>query len=143
MLARYLRHVDTDHQSRPDSAQTPTDLSELPALLRPNEAAAALGVRPRDIRTFLKEGRLLAISDDAGKQVIPSEQFVADDGATALIPLGSLRGTIQLLNDQGLDSEEIWSWLSGHDEILEARPIDVLKEGRVHSVRRAVLSQAL
>lgn len=117
--------------------------------MRPADAAEALGLRPRDIRTFLKEGRLIAIASEEGKQVIPTEQFVYDDDAACggeapgLIPLGSLRGTIQLLKDQGLDSEEIWAWLSARDDILEARPIDVLKEGHVHSVRRSVLSQGL
>ncbi|MCI1895648.1 MAG: Rv2175c family DNA-binding protein [Ancrocorticia sp.] len=98
------------------------------------EAADALGVRHRDIRSMIADGALVGFRDERGFE-IPTV-FLLMDGRKAHL-LSSLKGTVTTLRDSGLTDEEAVEWLlTVHDE-LGIRPIDALRSGNVHGVRRA------
>ncbi|SEE02901.1 Rv2175c family DNA-binding protein [Ruania alba] len=103
------------------------------------EVADALQVRLRDVRGMLTERRLIALRRGENRAwSVPGEFLVDDDvGAGGSTVLSTLRGTAMQLGDAGFDDEEIVAWLFDHNDELEERPIDALRQGRTHAVRRA------
>ena len=105
------------------------------------EAAEALGVAQRDVRNMLADQRLVAIRRGEARALsISSLAFVEDQGRVVVLP--SLRGTLTSLSDAGYDDEESWRWLTAANEELGERPIDALRAGRVHVVRRIAATLA-
>ncbi|UFU01629.1 DNA-binding protein [Ruania suaedae] len=101
------------------------------------EVAEALGVRLRDVRTMLAERRLLAVRrGDNEAWAIPAGLLTrVDDGGAQ--PLASLRGTLVQLGDAGMSDEECMTWLYSPNDELGEPPIEALRAGRIHAVRRA------
>ena len=73
--------------------------------------------------------------------IVHREELIERDGRWIVLP--SLRGTVTVLEDAGLTDDEALEWLLGENSLLHARPIDVLREGNVHAVRRAAGIQAI
>ncbi|MHB1063779.1 MAG: Rv2175c family DNA-binding protein [Georgenia sp.] len=112
-----------------------TALKEPDAWLSVPEVAELLGLRQRDIRSMLKEKRLLAVPHGPNRALgIPVETIVAEGEDRG--PLPALRGTLILLFDGGLDDEQAYRWLFTPDDELGSTPMTALRERRTHAVRR-------
>ncbi|UFU04820.1 Rv2175c family DNA-binding protein [Ruania halotolerans] len=103
------------------------------------EVADALDSRLRDVRDLVAERRLVAVRRGANRVWSVPEEFLAsgEPGEPGYVVLSSLRGTVMQLGDSGFDDEEIVVWLFAPNEELDERPIDALRRGRTHAVRRA------
>lgn len=72
---------------------------------------------------------------------MPEEFLVGSADGTRWEILPSLRGTLVVLSDAGLSDDEILEWLFRRDDSLGAVPIEALRTGSTHAVRR--VAQAL
>lgn len=110
--------------------------------LTPQEAAAWLGVEPKQVRTWTKDGSLVAWENPSdGKRLIPKDFLVKRDGYAG--PIDTLKGTVTLLRDCGLDDGEIIRWLFSADESLGETPLQALLAGKKKAVRRLAGALAL
>lgn len=108
------------------------------------EVADLLGVGLRDVRRALADRRLVATrAPDGGSLRVPAEFLVAEAGSGRMAVLAPLRGTAIVLADAGLDDDAAVSWLLAPDESLGTSPVDALRSGRVHEVRRVAQALAL
>lgn len=106
------------------------------------EVAQKLGARDRDVRSMLRDRRLLATRRREGKgPQIPADMLVLVEGVWQVLP--SLHGTLVLLADCGLDDEEAMRWLLAQDDQLDAVPLEALRAERTHAVRRVASTLAL
>mgnify|MGYP001009310600 FL=1 len=87
------------------------------------------------VRRLLDDRHLIG-SKRTGVFAVP-EVFVVD-GA----PLGSLRGTIIVLQDAGFSDDEVIDWLLADEESIGAAPIEALRRGRKAEVRRVAQTLA-
>ncbi len=118
-----------------------TALVEPRAWLSVPEVAELLDLRQRDVRTMLKEKRLLAVPHGPhGALSVPAETIVTEGEERG--PLPSLRGTLILLSDAGLDAEASFRWLFTHEDQLGSTPMAALLERRTHAVRRVAQTLA-
>ncbi|MDX2377161.1 Rv2175c family DNA-binding protein [Microbacterium sp. LRZ72] len=99
------------------------------------EVAEALGETPGRVRRLLDEHSLVAVRHEGALRV--PAVFLVDDR-----PLSSLRGTVIVLRDAGFTDEEAVEWLLSRDEIIGDAPIDALRAGRKHEVRRVAKALA-
>lgn len=99
------------------------------------EVGARLGVRDREVRTALQEGRLLGVRRGENNALVIDPDFLieTDQGWQILKPLA---GTITICRDQGGDDEEIYQWLTSEEPELGETPLAALRGGRIHAVRR-------
>lgn len=86
------------------------------------------------VRRLLDEKHLIGSRRD-GTLRVPSDFLV--DGH----PIGSLRGTIIVLQDAGFSDDEVIDWLLESEDSIGIAPIDALRAGRKSEVRR--VAQAL
>lgn len=94
-----------------------------------------LGLGVSRVRRLIEDRALLAVRRD-GVLMVP-EVFIRDGE-----PLHELRGTLVVLADNGFSDEEAMSWLLESDEVLDAAPIDALRQGRKAEVRRVAQAMA-
>jgi hypothetical protein len=94
------------------------------------EVAEKLNLPLGKVHRLLEEHMLIEARID-GVRKIPADAI--QDGE----PLPSLRGTIFLLMDCGLDQQGILEWLYTPEESLGATPMAALLEGKKSPVRRA------
>lgn len=87
------------------------------------------------VRRMLDEKQLVG-SRRAGAFAVPSVFLVEGE------PLGSLRGTIIVLQDAGFTDDEIIDWLLSVDESIGLPPIEALRKGRKAEVRRVAQTLA-
>lgn len=87
------------------------------------------------IRRLLDDRHLVG-SKRSGVFAVP-EVFVVDGE-----PLGSLRGTVIVLQDAGFSDDELIDWLLTEEDSIGAAPIDALRRGRKSEVRRVAQSLA-
>ncbi|WP_248256031.1 Rv2175c family DNA-binding protein [Georgenia sp. EYE_87] len=107
------------------------------------EVAELLGLRLREVRTLLREHRLLAVPHGPnGAQSVPGELLLGPDDVDGPGPLPALRGTLILLSDAGYDPEESFRWLFTPHAELDATPIAALRARRTHAVRRVAQTLA-
>ncbi|MDO4888358.1 MAG: Rv2175c family DNA-binding protein [Actinomycetaceae bacterium] len=105
------------------------------------DVAEILGVTQRDVRNMLADHRLIALRQGQSKALAISPLVLVEkDGATEV--LASLRGTLITLFDAGYSEEEAWAWLTAESPELSATPIEALRSGRVHVVRRLAATLA-
>ncbi|CAM3546943.1 Rv2175c C-terminal domain-containing protein [Isoptericola cucumis] len=78
-----------------------------------------VGVRRGERRTFQVPAAFLVPSEDGGQEV-----------------LGALRGTVLVLADGGLPDDDILRWLFEPEESMGTTPVEALRSGRKHEVRR-------
>lgn len=119
---------DVTGEPTPTVPSVPTEWLALP------EVVALTGESLGRVRRMLDERQLIG-SRREGAFKVPSVFFI--DGE----PLGSLRGTIIVLQDAGFSDDEAIDWLLGHEDAIGRPPIEALREGRKSEVRR--VAQAL
>lgn len=84
------------------------------------------------VRGWLHDRLIIGVRRGENHAVMVPEQFVTAEG-----PLSSLRGTITVLSDSGMDDAEIIDWLHREDDTLYGgSPIAALVHGRKAEVRR-------
>lgn len=107
------------------------------------DLAQRLGVKDRQVRSMVRDRRLLAFRvGKNGALAVPEDFLVPDpDSPGGVHVLPSLRGSLTQLADSGYDELETLRWLYTYEESLDATPIAALRSGRVATVRRA--AQAL
>lgn len=115
----------------------------VPAWVYLPDVAARLGVADRQVRSMVREGKLLAFRVGENRALAVPEAFLAPDPdqpgrEQVLVPL---RGSLTQLSDAGYDELETLRWLFTPEESLGMTPIEALRSGRVATVRRA--AQAL
>ncbi|WP_105567468.1 Rv2175c family DNA-binding protein [Microbacterium halophytorum] len=106
-----------------NSATYPTEWLPLP------DVAERLDVSVGQVRKLIEDDVLVASRRD-GVQKVPS---VFLQGAE---PLSSLRGTVTVLHDVGLSTDEAIDWLLNYEDALGNAPIESLLAGRKAEVRR-------
>lgn len=104
------------------------------------DAAELLGLRDREVRQLVRDGRLLEVRSATGASGVAREML--DLEAEVPGPLDGLSGTLTLLSDGGMSPEVALEWLWTHDGELGQTPIEALRSGHVHAVRRVALAQA-
>ena len=106
------------------------------------EVADAVGLPHRTVRGYLRDRVLVAVRRGENNALqVPAGFLVPGEDPDARVVLASLRGTIILLDDSGFDDEEIVDWLLRENDELGSTPLQALRDGRTHAVRRA--TQAL
>lgn len=104
------------------------------------DAAKEMGLRDRDVRQLVRDGRLVTVRSGTGAAGLAREML--DLRAQPPGVVDGLPGTLTLLRDGGMSDDGIVAWLWAHDEELGATPMDALASGQVHAVRRVALAQA-
>lgn len=115
----------------------------VPAWVYLPDVAVRLGLADRQVRSMVREHRLLAFRIGENNALAVPEAFLVDDvdnpGREEV--LRSLRGSLTQLSDAGYNDLETLRWLFTAEESLGSTPIEALRSGRVATVRRA--AQAL
>lgn len=99
------------------------------------DVAERLGETPGRVNRLLDDRALVAVRRE-GVRVVPAD-FIDGDR-----PLSSLRGTVIVLQDAGLDDDEIVEWLYSEEPSLGNAPIASLLAGRKAEVRRVAVTLA-
>jgi uncharacterized protein len=94
------------------------------------EAAHALGVPPKRISQWIRDGVLLAVRDVEGERCVPAA-FIVQGAVVKGLP-----GVVTLLRDAGYEDDEIVTWLFRADESLPGTPIQALRDNRGTEVKR-------
>jgi len=95
------------------------------------EAADALRTSPNRVRQLVRDHALAMVRTEGAREPrVPA--LLVHDGAV----VKGLAGTLTLLDDAGYDSREAVGWLFTPDASLPGRPVDALREHRIHEVRR-------
>jgi hypothetical protein len=94
------------------------------------EAAQVLGVPPKRIGQWIRDGVLLAVRDVEGERRVPAA-FILEGAVVKGLP-----GVVTLLRDAGYQDDEIVTWLFRADESLPGTPIQALRENRGTEVKR-------
>ncbi|MFC5370010.1 Rv2175c family DNA-binding protein [Arcanobacterium bovis] len=101
------------------------------------EVADLLSLRQRDVRSLLAEKKLVAVRRGSNKALsIHPDQIVVNEGVAQ--PLKSLRGTLIALSDAGFSDDEAMDWLLRDEPELGKTPLECLRTGNVHAVRRVI-----
>ena len=100
------------------------------------EAAHALGVPPKRISQWIRDGVLLAVRDVEGERCVPAA-FILQ----GLVVKG-LSGTITVLKDSGYAEDEILTWLFTEDDTLPGTPVEALRGDRGREVKRRAQASA-
>ena len=98
-------------------------------LLSPPEVAEILGIPLNRVHQALREGELVAITENGARRV---PALLLQDGAI----VKSLRSVITQLRDAHFADDEIADWLFRTDDTLARTPIEMLRAGRGADVRR-------
>lgn len=99
------------------------------------EVAEEIGCAQRDIRNMIADNRLIAIRRGPNNALaVSSRTIIERDGVKEVLP--SLRGTLIALKDARYTDNEAWEWLTTEEPELGEAPIDALRGGRIHGVRR-------
>ena len=120
------------------------DLSDDAQWLSIPEVADSLGVRQRDVRTMLAKHELVALhrGENGALAVHRSQLVFTADSAKATV-LASLKGTFTALDDAGFSDEEKLAWITASNPELGCAPVEALRNGRIHSVRRAIITAGI
>ena len=99
------------------------------------EFADRLGVKASHVRELLRERHLVATRTGANKAVsLPADFLIETDEGVGIVP--TLRGTITVLADAGLDDDAVVAWLLAEEAELGMSPIAALRAGQRAHVRR-------
>lgn len=94
------------------------------------EAANQLNLSESKVGRMIEEQALISIKIDKERRIPAS---LIKDGEV----LPALRGTLILLADIGLSSEEVVNWLLSENDYLSETPLQALEKGHKAPVRRA------
>jgi excisionase family DNA binding protein len=99
------------------------------------EFADRLGVKASHVRELLRERHIVATRSGPHQAVsIPADFLIDSDQGVEIVP--TLRGTITVLADAGLDDAAVVAWLLADEPELGMSPLAALREGRRAHVRR-------
>jgi excisionase family DNA binding protein len=99
------------------------------------EFADRMGVKASHVREMLRERHIVASRSGANNALsIPADFLIDTDHGVEIVP--TLRGTITVLADAGLDDASVISWLLDEEPELGMSPLAALREGRRAHVRR-------
>jgi hypothetical protein len=99
-------------------------------LLPRPEVAQALGIPVSRVHQLIRDGRLVAVFDEAGRRCVPA-LFVQDGAVVRWLP-----SVITQLRDAHFADAEIVDWLHRPDDTLPGTPIDALRAHRPAEVKR-------
>ncbi|WP_062529196.1 Rv2175c family DNA-binding protein [Demequina rhizosphaerae] len=102
--------------------------------------ADRLGITASAVREMLREGHLFAVRRGE-RQTLQIPEDVIVDGEDGPEVIATLRGTLTLLRDAGMDDAECADWLMTDEPELGMTPLAALRDGRRAHVRR--VAQAL
>ena len=94
------------------------------------EVAERMGTDVVHVRTLVKEGKLLAVRDEANRMVVPERLLDGAEQVKHLVPV------LTLLSDAGYSPEEALRWLTTEDPSLPGTPLDALHENRATEIKR-------
>ncbi len=99
------------------------------------DVAEVLGTDVGKVRRQVSERNLVGVRrGERSTFQVPAAFLVATgDGHEVL---GALRGTVLVLADAGLPDDEILRWLFEPEDSMGTTPIEALRAGRKHEVRR-------
>ena len=104
------------------------------------DVAEVFGTEVSKVRGLVSERTLVGVKrGERNTFQVPAAFLVTDDGAPHV--LHTLRGTVLVLSDVGLDDAAILRWLFEVEPSIGATPIGELRAGRRAEVRR--VAQAL
>lgn len=107
------------------------------------EVAEAIDVPLRTVRGYLRDRVLVATRRGENNALAVPEGFlVPSQDGNGCVVLPSLRGTVMMLADSGFADDEIVTWLLRENDELDGTPLDALRSGRTHAVRRTAQSLA-
>ncbi len=99
------------------------------------DVAERLGVAVTRVRELIRERQLLAVRrEEDGVLQMPAAFLIDGESGETAIP--TLRGTIIVLADAGMDVDGIMRWLLSENDELGEAPVDALRSGKKASVRR-------
>lgn len=107
------------------------------------EVAEAIGVELRDVRDMVRESRLAGVRRGASNAYAVPAEFILtkEENPEEPGPLPALRGTLMTLSDSGFSEDEAVRWMLRPDDSLGVSPVEALRAGKIHAVRR--IAQAL
>ena len=94
------------------------------------EVAERMGTDVVHVRTLIKDGKLLAVRDEANRMVVPARLLAGAEQVKHLVPV------LTLLSDAGYSPEEALRWLTTEDPSLPGTPLDALHENRATEIKR-------
>ena len=125
------------HQARPsdDDGQSSLDVLVGEWLTLP-DVAEALGTDVGKVRRQVSERNLVGVRrGERHTFQVPAAFLVpSDEGGREV--LGALRGTVLVLADGGLPDVDILRWLFEPEASMGTTPVEALRSGRKHEVRR-------
>ncbi len=103
------------------------------------DVAERLGITTSRVRDLLGERALLAVRRGENNALYIPEAFLieVDD---QMGPIGTLRGTLTLLNDAGFNDDAAMEWMLSPNDELGDSPIAELRAGHRAHVRRVAQS---
>ncbi|MDO5025646.1 MAG: Rv2175c family DNA-binding protein [Trueperella sp.] len=105
------------------------------------EVAEVMQVRQRDVRQMLADKKIVAVRRGPNNAwYINAGQLIEKDGRVVAIP--ALRGTLISLSDAGYSAAESLNWLTTVDAELGQTPLETLRSGKIHAVRRVIAGLA-
>jgi len=105
------------------------------------DIAEALGTDVKKVRGLVADRQLVGVRrGERGVFQVP-EAFLVD-GEDGTEVLAALRGTVYVLSDAGLSDVEILRWLFEPEESIGVAPVEALRSGRTHEVRRVAQTLA-
>ncbi|GAA1739695.1 Rv2175c family DNA-binding protein [Isoptericola hypogeus] len=123
--------------ARPTDHDGPAPLDSLvEAWLTLPDVAEELGTDVGKVRRLVAERELVGVKRGERKtfQVPAAFLVTTDEDGTQV--LAALRGTVLVLSDAGLPDVEILRWLFEPEPSIGTTPIEALRAGRKHEVRR-------
>lgn len=103
------------------------------------EVAELLGIRQREVRTMIAKNELIAVRRGENNALaIYSAQLLKKENSLEVLP--ALKGTLSMLNDIGFSAEEKLLWILEFNAELASTPLEALKQGQIHAVRRAIFT---
>lgn len=102
------------------------------------DVAEAIGESQTTLRQWVRERKLVVVPrGEPAVRSVPAD--LVHDGAL----VRGLASAFIVLADAGLTPEEALLWLLSPDDLLEARPVDLMAAGRDVAVRRRAMLLAL
>lgn len=119
------------------------NISALAPFVSRTDAAQLLGVADYKVRSLARQGQLVEVSVN-GELSVPRMCLVNDpDEEGLLMPNPAIVGTYTALRDIGLTHQEAFEWLTSDNQEVGGVPLVELCSGRIHAVRRAIISTAI
>ncbi|MDO5747849.1 MAG: Rv2175c family DNA-binding protein [Actinomycetaceae bacterium] len=105
------------------------------------DVATMLGVPFPKVRQYVRDHRLLSMSNDEGITCVPAPFLRKVDDGFELVD--DVAGTAIILMDGGFSQEEACLWMISEQDLLKGDvPIEVIRNGGYHRVNRVASMMA-